>query len=58
MFNGLSGKSAIVTGGATLMGAAVVRALHDAGVKVTIADIDAVKGISRIQILLGRIDIA
>ena len=44
MFNGLSGKSAIVTGGATLMGAAVVRALHDADVMVTLADIDASKG--------------
>lgn len=44
MFKGLSGKSAIVTGGATLMGAAVVRALHEAGVKVTLADIDTQHG--------------
>lgn len=44
MFNGLAGKSAIVTGGATLIGAAVVRALHESGVKVTLADIDAIKG--------------
>ncbi len=44
MFKGLSGKSALVTGGATLMGAAVVRALHEAGVKVTLADIDAPQG--------------
>jgi len=40
MFKGLEGKSAIVTGGATLIGAGVVRALHAAGVKVVIADID------------------
>ncbi len=44
MFKGLSGKSAIVTGGATLIGAAVVRALHEAGVKVTLADIDIPRG--------------
>ncbi len=43
MFKGLSGKSAIVTGGATLIGAALVRALADAGVKVTLADIDAAR---------------
>jgi len=44
MFEGLSGKSAIVTGGATLIGAGVVRALHAAGVKVVIADIDTAGG--------------
>lgn len=44
MFKGLSGKSAIVTGGATLIGAAVVRALHESGVQVTLADIDVPKG--------------
>lgn len=44
MFKGLSGKSAIVTGGATLMGAVLVRALFDAGVKVTVADIDRPRG--------------
>ena len=44
MFKGLSGKSAIVTGGATLMGAVLVRALFDAGVKVTLADIDSPRG--------------
>ena len=44
MFKGLSGKSAIVTGGATLIGAALVRALSDAGVKVTLADIDDARG--------------
>ena len=44
MFQGLSGKTAIVTGGATLIGAGVVRALHAAGVRVTLADIDAERG--------------
>lgn len=44
MFKGLQGKSAIVTGGATLIGAGVVRALHATGVRVVIADIDADKG--------------
>ena len=44
MFKGLAGKSAIVTGGATLLGAGVVRAFHAAGVKVMVADIDAAGG--------------
>jgi len=44
MFKGLEGKSAIVTGGSTLIGAGVVRALHAAGAKVVIADIDAANG--------------
>ena len=44
MFKGLAGKTAIVTGGATLIGAAVVKALQSEGVKVTIADIDRERG--------------
>lgn len=36
----LDGKTAVVTGGATLIGAAVVRALHAAGATVAIADVD------------------
>jgi NAD(P)-dependent dehydrogenase (short-subunit alcohol dehydrogenase family) len=36
----LDGKTAIVTGGATLIGRAVVRALHAAGAHVAVADID------------------
>jgi NAD(P)-dependent dehydrogenase (short-subunit alcohol dehydrogenase family) len=37
---GLEGKTAIVTGGATLIGAAVVRAFVAAGTRVAVADID------------------
>ena len=37
---GLEGKTAVVTGGATLIGAAVVRAFAAAGVRVAVADID------------------
>jgi NAD(P)-dependent dehydrogenase (short-subunit alcohol dehydrogenase family) len=40
----LHGRSAIVTGGATLVGQGVVRALHAAGARVTVADIDAAGG--------------
>jgi len=36
----LEGRTAIVTGGATLIGRAVVRALHEAGAAVAVADID------------------
>jgi len=43
-FDSLRGKSAIVTGGATLIGAGVVRALHQAGVRVVVADINAEAG--------------
>ena len=37
---GLGGKVAIVTGGATSIGAAIVRAFHEADASVVIADID------------------
>jgi NAD(P)-dependent dehydrogenase (short-subunit alcohol dehydrogenase family) len=36
----LDGRTAVVTGGATLIGAAVVRALRAAGAQVAVADID------------------
>jgi NAD(P)-dependent dehydrogenase (short-subunit alcohol dehydrogenase family) len=36
----LDGRAAIVTGGATLIGRAVVRALHDASASIAVADID------------------
>ncbi len=49
----LSGKSAIVTGGATLIGNGVVRALHAAGATVAIADIDE-EGGRRIADELGE----
>ena len=42
--DGIKDKVAIVTGGATLIGAEVVRAFHDAGTKVVIADINAKDG--------------
>ena len=42
--NGLAGKTAIVTGGSTLIGQAVVRELHGHGMSVAIADIDAGPG--------------
>jgi NAD(P)-dependent dehydrogenase (short-subunit alcohol dehydrogenase family) len=41
---GLEGATAIVTGGSTLIGRAVVRALAGRGVRVAIADIDAGPG--------------
>lgn len=37
---GLAGKTAVVTGGATVIGAAVVRAFTQAGANVAVADID------------------
>jgi NAD(P)-dependent dehydrogenase (short-subunit alcohol dehydrogenase family) len=40
----LDGRTAIVTGGATLIGRAVVRALHEAGAAVAVADIDEEAG--------------
>ncbi len=41
---GLTGKTAVVTGGATLIGAAVVRAFLDRGANVAVADIDEAGG--------------
>lgn len=41
---GFDGKVAVVTGGATLIGAAVVRAFCKAGAKVAVADIDEAGG--------------
>ena len=50
---GLKDKVAIVTGGATLIGAGVVRAFHRAGTRVVIADIDE-KGGQAIAKELGQ----
>lgn len=42
--NGIAGKTAIVTGGATIIGAAVVKAFVDEGARVAVADIDTAGG--------------
>ena len=52
---GLSGKTAVVTGGATLIGRALVRAFDDAGTNVAVADIDAAGGDSLAAELDGRV---
>jgi len=49
---GLNGRTAVVTGGATLIGAAVVRAFCDAGANAAVADID-VDGGERLAAELG-----
>jgi len=49
---GLKDKVAIVTGGATMIGAAVVRALHREGARIVIADINEKDG-SSIAAVLG-----
>jgi NAD(P)-dependent dehydrogenase (short-subunit alcohol dehydrogenase family) len=48
----LSGRVAVVTGGATIIGAAVVRVMHAAGAKIVIADIDA-DGADRVAVECG-----
>ncbi|ULX55382.1 short-chain dehydrogenase [Cupriavidus taiwanensis] len=50
---GLQDKVAIVTGGATLIGAAVARAFVEAGTRVAIFDIDAANG-ERVAAGLGK----
>lgn len=42
--DGLDGKTAVVTGGATLIGAAVVRSFREAGANVAVADVDSEGG--------------
>ena len=51
----LDGRTAIVTGGATLIGRAVVRALHAAGASVAVADIDEDGGRSLAEELGERV---
>ena len=41
---GLDGRTAVVTGGSTIIGRAVVRELHEHGMGVAIADVDAERG--------------
>ncbi len=53
--DGLKGKVAVVTGGATLIGAAVVRAFHQEGARVAIADIDEAGGTSLANELGGGV---
>ena len=54
----LQGRTAIVTGGATLIGRAVVGALRDAGAAVTIADIDIEGGEAAVKELGERVEFA
>ncbi len=51
----LDGRTAIVTGGATLIGRGVVRALHAAGATVAVADIDEGGGLSLVAELDERV---
>ena len=51
----LDGRTAIVTGGATLIGRGVVRALHAAGANVAVADIDEEGGRSLVAELGERV---
>jgi NAD(P)-dependent dehydrogenase (short-subunit alcohol dehydrogenase family) len=51
----LEGKTAIVTGGATLIGRGVVRALHAAGANIAVADIDKEGGRSLAEELGDRV---
>jgi NAD(P)-dependent dehydrogenase (short-subunit alcohol dehydrogenase family) len=44
-----TGKVALVTGGASLLGAAIVRAFHGAGAAVVVADLDAARGAAAVQ---------
>jgi NAD(P)-dependent dehydrogenase (short-subunit alcohol dehydrogenase family) len=50
---GLRGRTAVVTGGATLIGAAVVRAFRESGANVAVADVD-VEGGERLAAELGE----
>jgi NAD(P)-dependent dehydrogenase (short-subunit alcohol dehydrogenase family) len=55
MPRGLTGGTAIVTGGATLIGQAVVRAFHDHGANVAGADIDIEGGTALVDELGERV---
>src|SRR5438270_1100699 len=53
--SGFAGKVAIVTGGATSIGAAIVGAFHAAGASVVIADIDGAAGMAFAAALGARV---
>lgn len=53
--NGLEGKVALVTGGSTIIGRAVVRELHARGMSVAVADIDTAPGEALAGELGGRV---
>ncbi|MGC9537487.1 SDR family oxidoreductase [Streptomyces sp. UG1] len=53
--SGLSVKTALVTGGSTIIGKAVVRAFHSAGANVVIADIDDDGGLELAKELGDRV---
>jgi NAD(P)-dependent dehydrogenase (short-subunit alcohol dehydrogenase family) len=55
MPRGLTGGTAIVTGGVTLIGQAVVRAFHDHGANVAVADIDVEGGAALADKLGARV---
>ena len=52
---GLDGRVAVVTGGATLIGQAVVRAFHRRGTNVAVADVDSSGGEALVAELAERI---
>jgi NAD(P)-dependent dehydrogenase (short-subunit alcohol dehydrogenase family) len=52
---GLTGKTAVVTGGATLIGAAVVLAFVERGANVAVADIDEGGGRALAEYAGGRV---
>lgn len=54
----LEGRVAVVTGGATLVGHGVVRALHDEGATVVVADIDTVGAKQVAEELGDRVHVA
>jgi NAD(P)-dependent dehydrogenase (short-subunit alcohol dehydrogenase family) len=51
----ISGKTAIVTGGASGLGAATVKRLHRAGASVVLADLNVVKGPALVEELKERV---
>ena len=48
----LEAKTAVVTGGAAGIGAAIARRLHEAGANIVIGDIDEVENVSQEDLVL------